>query len=93
MIFAKFQVYPNYKELLLYLKRFYPKIEFGQQCDDWIRISEDDENVDIDNFLSDDLEIKSEKHDSLLVRKIIAQLQVKYPLRVCSPPNKEPHEN
>ncbi|WP_339723613.1 hypothetical protein [uncultured Paraglaciecola sp.] len=96
MIFGKMEYENDYSdfhdELVNYLKTRFEPVKSGLQGDSWIEISENNETVTVDTFLSMKHQIKSSKVDSTLVKMVIDYLCLKYKVVVFSSPEIEPHE-
>lgn len=96
MIFAELK-YPGryeemHEELTRHIIEHFVQVEHGIQCDSWIQVSEADQVVTVDSFLSRKHLVRSSR-PCLLVQKVIAVLQLKYAVHVFDKPEYEAHED
>jgi len=76
----------NFDEILQTLLNLFEHIEYGRQGDDWIWIHLADDKIEIDSFYSMNPEVKGEYGHLPVVRRILAELQADYILKVFDPP-------
>lgn len=93
MIFAKIIYSEHYEDihqpLVDCLLEKFPDIQFGQQCDSWIWITEGEQKVEIDTFYAMYHEVRSAT-DSPLVWAVIEQLESDFDLVIIDPPEEDP---
>ena len=96
MIFATLNYDGNYdsqhRQLHRTLSMKFEDVQEGLQCDSWIRIRKNDEEVTVDSFTSMKHEVKARDKHSQLVNEVIDTLKASYDVTVHTPPIVELHE-
>ena len=70
----------------------FAEVQEGLQCDSWISVQENGEEVWVDSFTSMKHEVKAKVRNSELAIKVIKVLEKMYDVTVHDPPEFEGHE-
>ena len=96
MIFAEIRYngdYDAHHELLCkILEEHFGDVQHGLQCDSWIQVRKNGEQVNVDSFTSMKHEVKATSIENKLVDEVIEVLKSSYTLNVHTPPTAEAHE-
>jgi len=84
MIFAEIKssqsYYDLYPELLEVIEGIFENVQSGVQGDAWIWVEQGDEKVALDTFSSMQFQIKSTQPSSILLKKVISELEKRFDL-------------
>ncbi len=92
MIYAEFEEQPHVIDLVQFLRDRFPQVEYGQQMDAWIWITDQQMKVSLDTFTSRCLQIKGPAASQSLARRVLEAVGKYYDLRLIDPPEWEGHE-
>ena len=92
MIYADFVEEPDFDRLVMSLKEHFGSIEYGQQGDAWIWITQNEMKVAIDTFTTMHFQVKAEPASEALAESVLAALQGKFEISILAEPELEPHE-
>ncbi|MBE9194883.1 hypothetical protein IQ219_06075 [Synechocystis sp. LEGE 06083] len=68
------------------LSDYFPRLEWGSQCDDWLWIYRQDYKLEIDSFSSMELEVKGPRKASGLAQEVLSLLPPSVFLQVFERP-------